>query len=197
MVLGPLLKLAISSDDIGNSIPRICLMYDLRAHNWNLICVVFVLTMLMCIQLSHKFAHVTTAELSWHVQIYDLIRLIFFMLKLHEFYNKSFGLCVYDYLWDSIPGEMTPWEKVQRFLFGCCPGLGGSKIISWIQIDIFSLLAGLSCGRQANDSTPIMMNDLINNVSSNPVLGIYHSSSPCALNNHSFHWIFEFLNIVA
>ena len=59
-------------------------------------------------------------------------------------------------------------------------------MISWIQIDIFSLLAGLSCGRQANDSTPIMMNDLINNVSSNPVLGIYQSFFKSLRSEQSF-----------
>ena len=33
------------------------------------------------IQSSRRFAHVTTAKLSWHVQICDLIKLLFFKLS--------------------------------------------------------------------------------------------------------------------
>ena len=40
----------------------------LRAHNWNLMQIIIVVIMIMIIQSGHNFAHVTTAQLLWHVQ---------------------------------------------------------------------------------------------------------------------------------
>ena len=39
-----------------------------RAHDWNLAKILFVLILILLIQSCHNFAHVMTAELSWHVQ---------------------------------------------------------------------------------------------------------------------------------
>ena len=44
----------------------------LWARNWNLVKLFFVLILIM-IQSCHNFAHVMTAELSWHVQNCDVI----------------------------------------------------------------------------------------------------------------------------
>ena len=42
----------------------------------------FAVIMILIIQSGHKFAYVTKAELSWHVQIYDLFQLfVFFRVK--------------------------------------------------------------------------------------------------------------------
>ena len=48
-------------------------MNSLWAHNPNLLQICFVLIWQLMIRSDHKFAHVTSAELSWHVQIGDLI----------------------------------------------------------------------------------------------------------------------------
>ena len=50
----------------------------LWAHNPSLVHIHAVLTWKVAIKLGHNFAHVTTAELSWHVQNSDLIWLSFF-----------------------------------------------------------------------------------------------------------------------
>ena len=47
------------------------------AHNPNLVKLLFVFTWKIMVQSGQKFAHATTAELSWHVQISDLIGLLF------------------------------------------------------------------------------------------------------------------------
>ena len=46
---------------------------SLRAHNPNLVKIYFAFTLKTTIISGHNFADVTTAELSWHVQNYDLI----------------------------------------------------------------------------------------------------------------------------
>ena len=45
----------------------------LWAHNWNLVKIITTLIMILMIQSGYKFAHVTTAQLLWHVQNCDLI----------------------------------------------------------------------------------------------------------------------------
>ena len=45
----------------------------LWAINWNLAKLLFTLILIVLIQSAHNFAHVTTAELSWHVQNCNLI----------------------------------------------------------------------------------------------------------------------------
>ena len=54
---------------------------SLWAHNWNLVKIYFTLILILMIQSGHKFADVTTAKLSWHLQICDLISLLFSMEK--------------------------------------------------------------------------------------------------------------------
>ena len=46
---------------------------DLWAHNSNLVIIRIALMWRMITQSSHEFAHVATAELSWHVQTWDMI----------------------------------------------------------------------------------------------------------------------------
>ena len=41
--------------------------------------------MLLMIQKSYNFAHVTTAELSWHVQNYDLVGTLFLKKEQYDF----------------------------------------------------------------------------------------------------------------
>ena len=43
----------------------------LWAYSWNLEKILFALDLIMMIRPGHKFAHVTTAQLSWHVQNCD------------------------------------------------------------------------------------------------------------------------------
>ena len=49
-----------------------CITNSLWAHNWNLVKILFVLILILMIQSGHNYAHVMTAQLSWHVQNYDL-----------------------------------------------------------------------------------------------------------------------------
>ena len=44
----------------------------LWAYSWNLADIHFALNFILMIKSGHNFAHVTTAQLSWHVQNYDL-----------------------------------------------------------------------------------------------------------------------------
>ena len=44
---------------------------DLWTRNWNLALILFAVIIVLMTQRGHKFAHVTTAELSWHVQNHD------------------------------------------------------------------------------------------------------------------------------
>ena len=48
------------------------------AHDRNLVKIDFALILMTMIQSGHNFAHVTTTQLSWHVQNYDLIWSLFF-----------------------------------------------------------------------------------------------------------------------
>ena len=50
----------------------------------------------------HNFAHVTTAQLSWHVQICELKR-----LQNHNYNNKIFKISIMS---SQIFGEMCPWS---------------------------------------------------------------------------------------
>ena len=49
----------------------------LWAHNWNLMQIIILVIMILIIQSGHNFAHVTTAQLLWHVQNCDLIESLF------------------------------------------------------------------------------------------------------------------------
>ena len=55
------------------------------AHNWKLMEIVINVVMTVIFQLVHKFPHVMTAQLSWHVVICDLIVSSFFKWEKHEF----------------------------------------------------------------------------------------------------------------
>ena len=57
----------------------------LRAYNWILVKITFASILILLIHSGHNFAHVTTAQLLWHVQNYDLIRSLFFMQEQHIF----------------------------------------------------------------------------------------------------------------
>ena len=45
----------------------------LWTRDWNLVEIIFVQIKILLIRTSHKFAHATRAELSWHVQDCDMI----------------------------------------------------------------------------------------------------------------------------
>ena len=51
----------------------------LWAHNSNLVKILLALFFILMTQSGHKFAHATTAELSWHAQICGLIGSLLFM----------------------------------------------------------------------------------------------------------------------
>ena len=53
----------------------------------------FVLIVIQMIKSSHKFAHVTTAELSWHVQNCVLIWTSFVKQGQHDFFFKIWIIC--------------------------------------------------------------------------------------------------------
>ena len=53
----------------------------LWTYDWNLAKIIFAVIFLLTIQSGHKFAHVTTAQLSWHVQNCELIRPIYFVYE--------------------------------------------------------------------------------------------------------------------
>ena len=60
-------KLSLAYWDLG------AISNHLWAHNSNLLKNFFALFCICMIQSGHKFAHVMTAELSWHVKIFDLV----------------------------------------------------------------------------------------------------------------------------
>ena len=57
----------------------------LWAQNWNLLKNLIAVIIIVMTGSGHKFAHVTTAQLSWHVQNYGLIGSLFFMSKQNDF----------------------------------------------------------------------------------------------------------------
>ena len=52
---------------------------DLWAYDWNLVEICIALIPILMSKTGNNFAHATTAQLSWHVQKYDLIGSLFFM----------------------------------------------------------------------------------------------------------------------
>ena len=56
---------------------------DLWVHNWNLVKILFAVIIIVMIQLGHNFAHVTTAQLSWHEESCDLIWSLFSKQERH------------------------------------------------------------------------------------------------------------------
>ena len=61
--------------------------------------ILLVVLMILMIQWGHKFAHVTTAQLSWHVQNYDLIGSLFVKEEQHEF-SQDLHHKLINPLWD-------------------------------------------------------------------------------------------------
>ena len=59
------------SGGLRNMDPGLLFTNRFQADYWNLVRIVFVLTFILMIQSVHYFAHVTTAQLSWHVQRHD------------------------------------------------------------------------------------------------------------------------------
>ena len=76
------------------------------------ICIAVILT--ITIQSGHKFAYVTTAQLSWHVQTCDLIRWLVSKWKQHEFlWDLGFELITFCKMgprsWGNVD-DMTGWS---------------------------------------------------------------------------------------
>ena len=59
------------SGGLRNMDPGLLFTNRFQADYWNLVRIIFVLTFILMIQSVHYFAHVTTAQLSWHVQRHD------------------------------------------------------------------------------------------------------------------------------
>ena len=57
----------------------------LWTHNLTLVNIHIALIWLLIIQSAHHFAHATTAQLSWHVQNYELIWCVFFTKEQYYF----------------------------------------------------------------------------------------------------------------
>ena len=65
--------------------PRTHFTNALWVHKWNLVKIIFNCFMILMIQSDCNFAHVTTAQLSWHVQNCDLIWSLFFKSEQQKF----------------------------------------------------------------------------------------------------------------
>ena len=75
------------------------------------LCVVITIRMT---QSGHETGHVTTAQLSWHVQIYDLIRWLFFKSEPYDYFCFTiFGLWAFEVLakWISDSYVTYPWNS--------------------------------------------------------------------------------------
>ena len=86
--------------------------YEIRIENLVKFIIAFILILIM--QSGHKFAHVTTAQLPWHVQKCDLIWLLCWS-KINMNFGKiwimsSWTLC-----------EMGPWEEFYQLFSGPQP----------------------------------------------------------------------------
>ena len=56
---------------LNATVPGTCDKRVLWAHNWNLVEILYAVIDILMIQSRRKFALVTTAQLSWHVQNWD------------------------------------------------------------------------------------------------------------------------------
>ena len=61
-------------------------------RNWNLVKIIFVLTLIGMISSGHEFAYATTAELSWHVQNRDM-KLSFMMTSSNRHFSALLAFC--------------------------------------------------------------------------------------------------------
>ena len=106
------------------------------------------------IQSGHKFAHVMTAQLSWHVQICDLI--VSSKLKLDNFHKisviSSLTLCVMGPLSQKIESEMvtkTISSSLWKIVLACCLLPRIVYPWCWNLLELFLIvgpLCGKSCG---------------------------------------------------
>ena len=120
---------------------------SLWAHNPNLEKIWNALTWKIIIKSGHKFAHVTTAMLSWHVQIFDLTGLFGSYLKT-KLISQDFSYELINPSWDGSE------EVFPAIFMEALPRLEGSHI--WT-------LQGL-CFMEQNSQwlTSIIMNDRLN-----------------------------------
>ena len=89
---------------------------NLQSLHWNLGKIIFAITTILMIQSGHNFAHVTTAQLSWHLQHWDQIRSQFSIQDWHaafRYLNNELINC----LWSS-PHQMPHYSKPCYKLLG-------------------------------------------------------------------------------
>ena len=96
----------------------------LWAHNPNLEKNYAALTWKIIIQLSHIFAHVMSAELSWNVQICDLIGLLEWELQCKQFFKDS----IYELI-NSLWNGFQPYLYNQYCFAQFCTIWLGEKVI--------------------------------------------------------------------
>ena len=79
--LGVVTLRAWLTSEIG---PGIHVTNSLSTNSWNLI-ICFALRLILGMKWSHKFAHIPTNGLSWHIPNCDLIRSLFYTQKRNEY----------------------------------------------------------------------------------------------------------------
>ena len=81
------------------------------AHNPNLVRILVAITRKIMIRSGHNSAHVTTAELSWHVQICDLIESLELILQQRQF-EQVFSYELASTLWNrpQVVNVLWTWE---------------------------------------------------------------------------------------
>ena len=72
----------------------------LWAYTWKIIKNILVQILILMIQLGHSLAHAMTAQLSWHVQNYDLIHQTVFTYK-HHMFLQDLGYELINHWWNS------------------------------------------------------------------------------------------------
>ena len=88
--------------------------YKFWAQNSNLVKTCDALSWTIMIWSGHNFAHVTTAELSWHVRNHDMIRSLKSKLEQNEIFRK-FNYELIDCLWKMIPA-VVKWHHRTRLV---------------------------------------------------------------------------------
>ena len=82
----------------------------LLTHDWNLMKIIFVVFLILMIPSGQKFAHVTTAQLLWHVQNFDLIwSSLLTKENLRNF--TRFGLWAPKALVKWVPWSLSYWSR--------------------------------------------------------------------------------------
>ena len=122
----------------GSSVlrPGTYLTQDLWAHSWNLRNIYFIYIGILTTQSDHDFAHVTTAQLSWHVQNCDLSWSLFFKLERSVILqNLKHGLI------NSLWNEPQVQDESSHFILSGGSGVGVTKAISSVPLfcEFFSI----------------------------------------------------------